>query len=154
VPTTDLQSPTSGRTGRPEEDVDPKSFGGQLRNARKKLYSAESFAEAMEVRRPTVVRWETNQAVPPASAFDRINHLLGTKFTRPSRARRPKGSPKAAGKTASQTKLAKQLIAALVSEGLIDIATPEKQRRLERFVSKHMPTINKEKERRSKQRSK
>jgi len=76
----------AGRTGRPPADVTSDSFGGRLRAARiKKGYkSAQAFADAMQVERPTVNRWEGNIVAPPNYAIARINQLLGTNFTRPA----------------------------------------------------------------------
>lgn len=86
--------------GRPEGYVESGTFGADLRAARKeKGLSAQEFADAIKVERQSVVRWETNKALPTQQALDDINALLGTRLTRPKRTHASKGKPKKKGDT-------------------------------------------------------
>lgn len=111
------------KTGRPALPADKGSFGDQLREARKACgyQSAKAFADALQVERPTVNRWESNIIVPPPLAMAMINQLLGTNF--PVIKKSKKGAAKKMSQTATVRDATHNAVKVL-AEKSVDVMQP------------------------------
>lgn len=153
----EAQNTDKAKMGRPiKKDINPKSFGGQLRSAReKKGIGSEDFAKMLKVQRPSVVRWERNQALPTPQNIDDINEILGTKFTRPPRTHASKGKPKKQQqKVLTSPAVGEQMPTAWLDEGKVQDLTPEEIKDINSLVGRHIDKIRKAKARLSKRRLK
>jgi transcriptional regulator with XRE-family HTH domain len=141
------------RTGRPALPVEEKTFGAQLREARKAAGypSAQAFADALNIERPTVNRWEANKVGPPPLAMAQINQLLGTNFpivkqTKKKAAKKTVATHRASKKASKEmpfspsSALPQSLSATATAHG--KPLTPEElERNVARLIEKHDPEI-------------